>query len=806
MRLTPASIPNFEKGDRRTVWPIRWISVPSPASKSYLIAYRLVFSLDEPARLRVHVSADQRYRLFLDGERLGEGPERGDFFNWYYQSYDLELAAGEHTFVALVWTLEMISGIVPGAQISFDHGLVLAADTPFTELVSTGSARWEFKEVEGVAFRPSGLTGAGELSGATVRIDGERYPWGVELGRGDDWCPALVKNAARGRLGNDNWGLLDSPLLKRGGLPTEENSRHLMSSIRFVGELPVDGGGLQVTSAARLQEVEKSLKKAWSKRSSFTVPPRSQWWILVDLEDYFCGYPELHLSEGRGAEIEVLWAEALLVDPHDGRTKGHRDEIDGKYFSGRGDAFQPKGDGEVTFYTSFWWSCGRYVAVLVRTAEEPLTIDPPAFRESRYPLEATASIRFFDDAFDPSQKLMWRAVQMCAHETYMDCPYYEQMNYAADTRIQILVTYAISGDARLARRCIELFASSMLPSGMTSARYPAELPQVIPQFSLFWVAMLHDFARWQDDLKFVRSLLPHARFLLDAFCENIEPNGLLQCPDGWNWVDWAWRRDSSRTEFSAVNQLQLVYVLRLAAELERRIGREDIAHHYEGLTQKLWNCAVERYWVPSRGLFAASSKHEIFGEHEQCFAILSGMMDPEQTAQVRTALARDPDLHRATFYFRHYLFEAYAALGLQEKIYESMHLWRKLVDLGLHTTVERDEQDRSDCHAWSAHPLYHAVVSIAGIKPEGFGSRRFSISPAIAVVPRASVSVVRPEGRISVEWETLGERVNLSVSVPLGLEATLGIGGRTIGLRPGSPLNFRLDEGRLDETVPDLEH
>jgi len=800
MRLTPASTPIFEKGDDRKAWPIRWISVPAPTRKSYLIAYRLVFELGASACMRIHVSADQRYRLFADGKRVGEGPERGDLFNWYYQSYELDLAVGKHCLVALVWTLEMAPGIVPGAQISFDHGFVLAADSPFTEMVSTGLADWKYKEVEGIVFRSSGLIGAGELSGATIRVDGERYPWGVECGSGEGWYPVRTKYAARARVGNDNWGLLDSPLLKPGGLPTEENSVHVMSRIRFAGRLPDEGNRLFVSDDLRLSAIERSLTASWSRGEAVRVPPHSNWWVLLDLEDYYCGYPEMTVSGGGGAEFDVLWAETLFQDPKDGRTKGHRDEIEGKTFAGRGDSFLVPQGAEESFFTSLWWSCGRYVAILFRTREEALTVYPPAFRESRYPLEATAEIRLFDDAFDPAWKLMWRAVQMCAHETYIDCPYYEQMNYAADTRIQILVTYVVSGDARLARRCIELFASSILPSGMTSARYPADLPQIIPQFSLFWVAMLHDYAMWQNDPKFVRSLLPRVRFLLDTFFENVGEDGLLDLPDGWNWVDWAWRSRKARTEFSTVNQLQLVYVLRLAAELERWVGREDMAIHYQRLLEKLWDCAVERFWVPSRGLFAVSEKCDEFGEHEQCFAVLSGMVDEEKRFAIKRGLAQTPNLHRATFYFRHYLFETYAALGLQSKITEAMPLWRKMVDQGLCTTIEREEQDRSDCHGWSSHPLYHAAVSIAGIQPAKFGFGEVLIAPAIGVVPRISVSIKRPQGTISVDWGPMETGTRLSISVPKGLPGELNLGGDSIRLEPGSSAEFFILDGVLEDS------
>jgi len=39
-------------------------------------------------------------------------------------------------------------------------------------------------------------------------------------------------------------------------------------------------------------------------------------------------------------------------------------------------------------------------------------------------------------------------------ETYMDCPYYEQLQFIMDTRLQMLFTYAVSRDARLAKKAL----------------------------------------------------------------------------------------------------------------------------------------------------------------------------------------------------------------------------------------------------------------------------------------------------------------------------------------------------------------
>jgi len=100
-------------------WPVRWIEHPDSPTPPFVSAYRCVFEAEAPAVVRIHVTADERYRLYLDGQPIGRGPERGDRRNWFFESYDLQLSPGSHCLHALVWAL---GELAPLAQFSVRPG------------------------------------------------------------------------------------------------------------------------------------------------------------------------------------------------------------------------------------------------------------------------------------------------------------------------------------------------------------------------------------------------------------------------------------------------------------------------------------------------------------------------------------------------------------------------------------------------------------------------------------------------------------------------------------------------------------
>jgi len=108
MRIYP-NIPPFPHDSaanwrEQSAWPAWWVGCAEAGRPPFVTLYHLKAHFDAATRLRFHVSADERYILFLNDTRLGRGPERGSLFFWFYESFEEELAAGEHTLWALVWS------------------------------------------------------------------------------------------------------------------------------------------------------------------------------------------------------------------------------------------------------------------------------------------------------------------------------------------------------------------------------------------------------------------------------------------------------------------------------------------------------------------------------------------------------------------------------------------------------------------------------------------------------------------------------------------------------------------------------
>lgn len=766
-------------------WPAMWIKAPFAVPTPAQVAFCCRFTIAEPTPTRLHVSADEHYQLFLDGQPLGRGPDYGDQENWYYDTYELLLTPGEHRLVARVL---MLGDKHQGAQISLAHGLVVCPDpdSPLIPLLATGIAPWSCKLLPGYTIAGHGW--ALQATGPMI-LDTRQFPWGYETGEGTDWSAAVTLQEAS--VAAVVLGYFRSQHILRPAMIPSQIDRVIAGvTVRHVGALPTFEDDQQPFAA----DSDMADEHAGWRQGSTTIPPHTLLRrVLLAFDDYYSFYYRITVSGGHGARLRIAASERLCGPKGDGAawtSKLLHDRSEGAFFNGPSDEFILDGGANRTL-EPYWWRCGRYAQMVITTGDEPLTISGLAFHETRYPLEMESRYAVSDARWERILALCFRTLQECCHETFVDCPYYEQMQWVGDMRLQILCHYVATNDVRQVRKALSLINHSPGKGGYIRAFYPAELCTQIPGFALWYIACVHDLALWRGEKEFARSLMPQVRATMDAILQHTRPDGLITWPQGWPFTDWAEGFISGdppagepRTE--SIFNFQTVHVLDMLAGLEEYLAENELAARWRRKAQSLAAACNLAFWDDARGLFAIDLAHRHFSEHSQCLAVLSGRITPQQQLSIADKLISDTTLTRVQLFYCHYLFEAYRKLGLTEALFTRMAPWHKMLELGLKTAPETDSLTRSDCHAWSAHPLFHFFSTILGIRPATMGFSTVEISPQLGPLKHASGKLVHPSGVIEVEFHHAAGAITGRITLPPGITGTATLNGRTVALHSGT--------------------
>lgn len=504
-------------------------------------------------------------------------------------------------------------------------------------------------------------------------------------------------------------------------------------------------------------------------KNSFTIPAHAAVTILLDQSYNTVAYPELILSNGKSAMVKMSYAEALF---NDSLQKGNRNVIDGKKLIGNYDVFETDG-GTNRLFQPLWLRTFRYLQLEITTKDEPLVINDIYGKYTGYPFEQKASFSSSDTSLKRIWDVGWRTARLCAGETYYDCPYYEQLQYEGDTRIQSLISLYVSGDDRLMRKAIDDFYKSRVPEALTQGRYPSNRLQVIPPFSLYWVSMLYDYWMHKKDDAFIKKYLVAAQGVLDWYEKNMDnKTGMLGPMKWWNFVDWnqAWKNgvpDGATDGNSSVVSLQYTCTLQQAAALFNYYNKKAEALHYTSLANKLTTNTYNQCFDKTKGEMANTPEKKSYSQHAGIMAVLTGSIPSPQVRLVMEKILYDSTLSQATFYYRFYLTRALKKAGMANLYYSQLKPWRDMLDIGLTTFAENPEPTRSDCHAWSSSPNYDFFATICGIMPASPGFSTVTISPALGALQEVNASMPHPCGTISVSFKRTGTNgIKGTISLP----------------------------------------
>lgn len=624
-------------------WDAAWITA-AHAENAMVVNYTLEAEL--PSDTVVHVSASDRYILYCDGALAGRGPAKGTHSIWYFDSY--RISAGRHEIKAVVFAQKICRA---WSQISFGNRFILDAEE-HKELLATGFGAWKAAE---------------DKRYSETAVYSPQFP--------------AQKIGVGGRIVFD----------------AEKESAAAESVIVLEKGYEYSGYDIQARiPRLRPNTLPPMIENPITLDVKETVAPHTKFCRLIALENYYCAYPRLTISGGAGAKIALSFAEGLYDADN---RKGDRSVTKGKEFRGIGDTYYPNGEANATL-EPLWWLAGRYVLIEAETGAEPLQIHGLTLLETRYPFEMQADLSELPPFLQKIGPRMMRTLQCCMHETYMDCPHYEQLMYLGDTRIQILIGYVVNQDTRLAERAMELLGAAVsLANGELPCAYPVNGSRIIPGFCLYFVGILYDYLVHVGKREVIRPYLGIAHGILDAYTSELY-DGVAPTPAGWNFYDWSagWQSGipQEQSEICVEFNAHLVYTLYLQAEIERRFDEPELVARCIRYADSIKDALLKRQVV--------------WSEHALCFMLLSGALNAEEEKELLDLLLRTNG-ETLSVYFSHYLFEVYRKYRLYSHMDEYLKKWSVLERDRFYTVPEEFTTDtRSDCHAWGAHPLYHYIM------------------------------------------------------------------------------------------------
>jgi len=709
------------------------------------------------APLVLHVSADERYILLLDGEELSRGPARGMVTHWFCQKVTVAPKAGAHRLEAVVWTVGRKNS--PTAQLTNGGGFFLKAEGAYDAQLTTGKGAWRVAPLVGTTlngrpkvqtfgcgtqFKVVGMSVLGEepAPGAWTAVTNRTTPVKAEWLQ---WACGVVPH---------QWTVFESAIPEMMMRPCKP------------GEIPK--GAIAVPAGA---------KREW----------------LFDLDDYYCAYPYLTVSGGKGATIRFGFAECLV--DKDGK-KIHRDSRDGLFTAAYVDTYLPDGRDKAVF-TVPWWRCGKWCRLEVEAGSEPVTIDDITLRETRYPLAVEGSFAAEgDDSLAPIGRLCIRGVEMCAHEIMFDCPFYEQQMYPGDILMSFAALRTMTRDMRLPLQGLALFDAARMPSGLVPMNWPCVSDQRGTTWTLSWVANIGEIAQWggAGNATWLRDRFAGVTHTMMSYARIENADGVLVDPPGWNFLDWT--KGWEKTNYAPPNGIpgngpdacvNLLYLqaMERTIDLATAIGETEQAAYWRGRAARLATGIRKTFWDEGRGMIADTPAKTSFSEHAVALSITTDCLPQELRDRSFAALESAPDLSRAS-YMLHMVFSAYFRYGRGDLFLKKLDQWRGYVALGMRCPLESPEFPRSDCHAFASTPFYHYQTGLAGVRPAAPFFEKVLVKPAPGGLRVVRSKTPHPKGFVETDFRFADGGVLGSVTLPAGVDGAFVWAGREIPLSSGA--------------------
>ena len=803
MANAPVTSDDFAHGRWRGRWT--WLAKDSTDVPDGL--FRRSFELAEvPGRVPARLTADTRYRLFVNGVEASAGPIRSQPHRWRYDLIDLApyLRPGRNVLALQVKHLPGGGAYwmtVPRNETLGGHGV-------FVFEARVGEVDWLLSD-EG--WRGYACTAWSDLVGGGLPVEvldaGLLPPGWTEPGFDDSgWMPAdTIRPRHAGASGldlppADPYGpLLPNPLSRLQG---ERTTPARADATMRVGTLDISE-----PSPVRRLEVAAS----WPVSGS-TLDPTADGpgfddhaLLCVDFGRIVSGRITIGVEAAPGTILDMSFTEDPLAP-----------EVANGFFPQVGARYVCRGYAD-RFETFFPYGL-RYLNVLTTVssgvAEAVIDVHDIAVHEQLSPLIGEAGFSCSDEVLNAIVTACRRTVELCSHDAFVDCPTREQRAWVGDGVVHQLTHLVCNEDWRLATHYLQLSASPR-PDGILPMTVAGDVEAAggvtIPDWSLHWLHGLFSWYQWSADLSLVRELLPVAQRILAWFVPFRDKAGLLAEVTEWTLVDW-----SSVTTGGTNAVLTGLWARGLMefAVLARAVGDPGAAEWADSLHAQA-KSGFELFWDEDRGSYTDHAVEGLRQPHMHqlagAAAIVGDLAPRDRWARIAETITdrelvvrrswsvgeddafeklqrqldgeRDVDwdvereIVRAQPFASYLVHDAVARAGRSDLLPALLRDWAEFLeptpDGRTYDTIGECWGWGTHAHAWSCTPIKDLVMHVLGVTPSAPGCTVVRVAPHLGDLDWAEGRVPTPYGLVWVR----ADRTQVSMDSPVPVDLQVRDGG-----------------------------
>ena len=629
--------------------------------------FRKTFVLSsQPEKAVLYISADDHYRLYVNGTYITQGPAGSYPFCYYYNQVNItdHLRKGVNTVAVHVY----YHGLVNRAYTSGDYRQGMIAEL-WADGIQLLDNRWKCRTLEEYGYnRIIGYnTQFNEIIDNRKKLSGWKSPCYDD----SHWETAVICS----------------------------EDDHV-----FIPQ-PCDN----VTVEERKPTQVKKLSNGY----------------LLDFGTELTGTFSMTVTGCSDDEVIIRYGEEL-IDSDSGKSVNDvsLSNVVVRYEMRCGCCYEDRlilADGANNLET-FEYKCFRYVQLIT---EKDLDMEDFRVFFRHYPFDDS---RCSFHSEDPLIRQIWNicknAVRNCCQEGFLDCPSREKGQYLGDLTVTAHALYCLTGDTRLFKKALMDFAHSTIICRGMMAVAPGSFMQEIADYSLLYPYQLLMYYDFTKDSAFLEKLYPAAKGVEQYFDKFKNDSGLLeQVNTKWNLVDWpANLRDNydfdlpqSPVGKGCHNVINALYIgMKQCMERLRSIlkisdptpaSKSDFSEA-EQLKQQF----ITHFFDQETGLFVDSTISRHSSLHANAFAAFFNLA-PEGNRIAEFIMQKGLC---CSVYVSYFVLFGLLRLGCPQAVREliankSCHSWYQMISEGATSAYEawgkEQKWNTSLCHAWASAPI-----------------------------------------------------------------------------------------------------